>query len=102
MCDPRTTSRLTSSDAFDLTRAIRCARKHPKAEIVDLLLDQTIFAGVGNIIKNEVLFRTRTSPFKTIRDLSPRRLRAIVADARAFSFRFLDGHTTAAVAVVSA
>jgi endonuclease VIII len=70
--------------------ALKKVRTFPDAEIADVLLDQTIFAGVGNIIKNEVLFRTRTSPFTTVRDLSPRALRAIVADARTFSLRFLE------------
>jgi len=65
-------------------------RRHPDAEIADVLLDQNIFAGVGNIIKNEVLYRTRTSPFTRVRALPPSRLRAIVADARVFSFRFLE------------
>ena len=78
------------SQTFDVTKAVRRAKKHPDAEIADVLLDQAIFAGVGNIIKNEVLFRTRTSPFTKIRDLPPRRLRAIAVDARAFSFRFLE------------
>ena len=55
-----------------------------------MLLDQGIFAGVGNIIKNEVLFRMGTSPFATVAELSPRMRRAIVHDARAFSFRFLE------------
>ena len=77
------------SDAWNHRAAMRKVRRHPRAEIADLLLDQSIFAGVGNIIKNEVLFRTRTSPFTLARDLSSRRLRAIVDDARAFSFRFL-------------
>ncbi len=70
--------------------AMRKVREHPGASIADVLLDQSIFAGVGNIIKNEVLFRTRTSPFTTVRRLSSARLRAIVDDARAFSFRFLE------------
>jgi endonuclease-8 len=70
--------------AFDKTRA------HGRAAIADVLLDQSIFAGVGNIIKNEVLFRTRTSPFTRVGRLSDARLRAIVEDARAFSFRFLE------------
>jgi endonuclease-8 len=78
------------SDAFDATRAIRRAKAHPDEQIADVLLDQTIFAGVGNIIKNEILFRTRTSPFTRVRNLAPRQLRAIVVDARAFSFRFLE------------
>jgi endonuclease-8 len=77
------------SDAWDARAAMRKVRRQPDAEIADVLLDQSIFAGVGNIIKNEVLFRTRTSPFTKVRDLSSRRLRAITDDARAFSFRFL-------------
>ena len=75
---------------WDPRAAARRVRQHPAASIADLLLDQSIFAGVGNIIKNEVLFRTRTSPFAKVRDLSSRRVRAIVDDARTFSFRFLE------------
>ncbi|HEX5070204.1 MAG TPA: hypothetical protein VFV78_08295 [Vicinamibacterales bacterium] len=75
---------------WDARAARQRVRRHSGALIADVLLDQSIFAGVGNIIKNEVLFRTRTSPFARVRDLSPRRLRAIVDDARAFSFRFLE------------
>lgn len=78
------------SPTWDPKAAARKTRRHPDAEIADVLLDQTIFAGVGNIIKNEVLFRTRTSPFATVRSLSPKTLRAIVEDARVFSFRFLE------------
>ena len=78
------------SDAWDARAAMRKVRHQPEAEVADVLLDQSIFAGVGNIIKNEVLFRTRTSPFRRVRDLSSRRLRAIVNDARTFSFRFLE------------
>src|SRR4051812_20983933 len=51
------------SDTWDPRAAFRKARAFPRGEIADVLLDQAIFAGVGNIIKNEVLFRTRTSPF---------------------------------------
>jgi endonuclease VIII len=78
------------SEAWNARAAMRRVRRHPDAEIADVLLDQSIFAGVGNIIKNEVLFRTRTSPFTIVRDISSRRLRAITDDARQFSFRFLE------------
>ena len=80
----------TLAPTWDPSRALREARRHPDAEIVDVLLDQSIFAGVGNIIKNEVLFRTRTHPRTRVRDIPPRRLKAIVADARTFSERFLE------------
>jgi endonuclease-8 len=78
------------SDSWDPRAAIRKVQKHPTAQIGDVLLDQSIFAGVGNIIKNEVLFRTRRSPFAKVSSLSPVSLRQIVADARVFSFRFLE------------
>ena len=78
------------SDDWDARAALAKVRTFPRAEIADVLLDQAIFAGVGNIIKNEVLFRTHVSPFAKVADISDRKLRAIVADARAFSFRFLD------------
>ena len=78
------------SDEWDPRAALAKLRTFPRSEIADVLLDQEIFAGVGNIIKNEVLFRTRVSPFARISDISDRKLRAIVADARTFSFRFLE------------
>jgi endonuclease-8 len=78
------------SETWDPKAALTKARQHPRAEIADVLLDQTIFAGVGNIIKNEVLFRTRTSPFTKVGKLSARTLKAIVAEARVFSFHFLE------------
>ena len=80
----------TLSPVWDAARAVRQVRTHPDAEIADVLLDQTIFAGVGNIIKNEVLYRTRTNPRATVRTIPVRQLRAIVADVRVFSKRFLE------------
>jgi endonuclease-8 len=78
------------ADEWDPRAALQKVRRHPRAEIADVLLDQSIFGGVGNIIKNEVLFRTRTSPMARVGRLSARRLKQIVEDARAFSFRFLE------------
>lgn len=78
------------SDDWNARAALAKVRTFPRAEIADVLLDQAIFAGVGNIIKNEILFRTRVSPFAKVADISDRKLRALVADARTFSFRFLE------------
>jgi len=91
--DARETYDFTSdvlSDRWDPGAALKKVREYPRAEIADVLLDQAIFAGVGNIIKNEVLFRTRTNPMTRVDRLSTRRLKAIVEDARTFSFRFLE------------
>jgi endonuclease VIII len=78
------------SEEWSPRGALKKVRAFPGAEIADVLLDQAIFAGVGNIIKNEVLFRTRVSPFAKVGEISDAKLRAIVADARTFSFRFLE------------
>jgi endonuclease VIII len=78
------------SESWNRRSALRKVRTHGREEIADVLLDQSIFAGVGNIIKNEVLFRTRTSPFTKVNRLSPTQLRRIADEARVFSFRFLE------------
>lgn len=78
------------SPAWSARKALGRMRRFPEGQISDVLLDQSVFAGVGNIIKNEVLFRMGTSPFATVAEISPQARRAIVHDARAFSFRFLE------------
>ncbi len=62
----------------------------PNAYACDALLNQNIFAGVGNIIKNEVLFRIRLHPLSLIGALSPRKRNELVAQARQYSFEFLE------------
>ncbi|HET9825910.1 MAG TPA: endonuclease [Chitinophagaceae bacterium] len=62
----------------------------PKSLVCDALLDQNIFAGVGNIIKNEVLFRIRVHPKTRVGDLPPRKLTQLVHEARQYSFDFLE------------
>ncbi len=64
-------------------------RAAPDTLACDALLDQAIFAGVGNIIKNEVLFRIRVHPLSTIGALPPTKLRELVAQAREYSVDFL-------------
>jgi endonuclease-8 len=78
------------SPSWDAAAARRKLRKRPDLLICDALLDQEIFAGVGNIIKNEVLFRVRVHPLSTIGALPAVKLRAVVEQARQYSFEFLD------------
>ncbi len=77
------------SDQWNAARALKKLRAAPDTLVCDALLDQTIFAGVGNIIKNEVLFRIRVHPLSTIGGLAPAKLRELVAEARQYSFDFL-------------
>jgi endonuclease-8 len=71
-------------------RALKKLRAAPDTLACDALLDQTIFAGVGNIIKNEVLFRIRVHPLSNVGALAPAKLRELVAQARQYSFEFLE------------
>lgn len=57
--------------------------------VCDALLDQDIFSGVGNIIKNEVLFRIGVQPESLIGNLPESKLNALVKEAREYSFDFL-------------
>lgn len=78
------------ADAWDASAARAKLRRMPQSFICDALLDQNVFAGVGNIIKNEVLFRVRVHPLSAIGALPPAKLRAIVDQARKYSFEFLE------------
>ncbi len=77
------------SDSWSPARALKKLRAAPAMLACDALLDQAIFAGVGNIIKNEVLFRIRVHPLSAVGALPAAKLRALVAQARAYSFDFL-------------
>jgi endonuclease VIII len=78
------------SDLWDARAARRKLRAMPEALVCDALLDQNVFAGVGNIIKNEVLFRIRLHPLSKVGALPPRKLAQLVDEARRYSFDFLE------------
>ena len=78
------------SDAWDPALARRKLAAMPEMLVCDSLLDQNVFAGVGNIIKNEVLFRTRVHPLSRVGKLPPRKLRELIEQARLYSFEFLN------------
>lgn len=77
------------SDCWDPRLARAKLRGMPDTLVCDALLDQTVFAGVGNIIKNEVLFRIRLHPLTRVGALSAYKLRQLVAQARGYAFEFL-------------
>ncbi len=57
--------------------------------ICDALLDQDIFAGSGNIIKNESLFRARIHPESLCGKIPGDKLQALLKDVVKFSADFL-------------
>ncbi|HSQ43922.1 MAG TPA: DNA-formamidopyrimidine glycosylase family protein [Ginsengibacter sp.] len=65
-------------------------KRIPDTLVCDALLDQNIFAGVGNIIKNEVLYRTRLHPENKLKDIPSRKINELIKEARTYSFDFLN------------
>lgn len=78
------------SDAWNPAKARKKLKKIPDSLVCDALLDQTIFAGVGNIIKNEVLYRIRLHPETKVGDIPSRKLTDLINEARKYSFDFLE------------
>ncbi|MGA6099466.1 DNA-formamidopyrimidine glycosylase family protein [Stutzerimonas marianensis] len=77
------------SDAWDSRATLKKLRARPRLLACDALLDQTLFSGSGNIIKNEVLFRTRIHPLSLIGELPAAKLRELTREVRTYSFEFL-------------
>jgi endonuclease-8 len=78
------------SDAWDPKKAKKKLKEVPGMLVCDALLTQDIFAGVGNIIKNEVLFRIRVHPLSTVGALPVKQLDLMIKEARNYSFDFLE------------
>lgn len=76
-------------DHWKPLKALRRLRSQPEQMISDVLLDQKIFSGVGNIIKNEVLYRCRVHPESLVKNIPEAKLKAIVKECRTYSFDFL-------------
>jgi endonuclease-8 len=78
------------SEHWDAALARKRLRAKPDMLVCDALLDQNIFAGVGNIIKNEVLFRIKVHPLSAVGALPAAKLRELVKEARQYSFDFFE------------
>lgn len=78
------------SDAWDPQKAEKKLKAKPQMMVCDALLDQDIFSGVGNIIKNEVLFRIGVQPESLVGNLPSKELKELIKEARNYSFDFLE------------
>lgn len=77
------------SDAWNPEIAMEKLKAAPGMYVCDALLDQNIFSGSGNIVKNEVLFRTGIHPLSKLGEIPEDKLREIVEETRNYSFDFL-------------
>ena len=77
------------SDVWNPKAVKQKLQQIPNALVCDALLNQNIFTGVGNIIKNEVLFRTRIHPESLVGQLPAKKINELIKEARNYSFDFL-------------
>ncbi|HTB05383.1 MAG TPA: DNA-formamidopyrimidine glycosylase family protein [Bacteroidia bacterium] len=78
------------NDAWVPVKARKKLEAVPNMLICDALLDKDIFAGVGNIIKNEVLYRVYVHPESKVGKIPANKLKEIIKEARNYSFEFLE------------
>jgi endonuclease-8 len=65
----------------DLETMTANLRRDPRREIGDVLLDQRLVAGIGNLWKAEALWEARVSPWRSVAGVSDVELRAVLTAA---------------------
>lgn len=78
------------SSQWDSKKALQSLKNCQNNEIGDVLLDQSLFSGVGNIIKNEALFLAKKKPTTLVKNISNADLRKIVNITQQFSHQFYE------------
>ncbi len=76
--------------SFDPKQVLNHIKENPDELVCDLLLDQKVFSGVGNIIKNEVLFRIKVHPKSKSGNLPLGKKRELIKEAVHYAFQFLE------------
>jgi endonuclease VIII len=71
------------------SKALKKVQAHPESMICDLLMDQSIFSGVGNIIKSESLFRAGIHPESKAGEIPLPKVKKLIRDAKDYTFEFL-------------
>ena len=70
------------AEGFDPREAAARAAEHPRRRIADVLLDQRVAAGIGNIWKSESLFACSIDPRTEVGTLAAEQIAAVYAAAR--------------------
>lgn len=58
-----------TSSMYDFVRKVESPKARKKT-VAEALMDQSLFAGIGNYIKCEMLYRCRVSPYRRVSDLT--------------------------------
>lgn len=70
------------SPAFDPAETMRRMVGRPEEAVADVLLNQSVLAGVGNVFKSEICFVTGIHPYCPVSALTPAQAQSLIAAAR--------------------
>ncbi|XP_054648551.1 endonuclease 8-like 3 isoform X2 [Dunckerocampus dactyliophorus] len=76
------------SPKFSFSCSVEAVRRHGGRMLCDVLLDQAVMPGVGNIIKNEALFDVGLHPAVKVEQLSEEQVQHLVKMTRDFTVLF--------------
>jgi endonuclease-8 len=72
------------AESFDAGEALRRMKERPAQLVADVLLNQRVMAGIGNVYKSEVLFSCGINPFSPIARLTDDEMASLIAAGRRF------------------
>ena len=78
------------SDEWNHKKALKAIEAKPDAMICDLLMNQDIFSGLGNIMKNEILFRCRLHPELKVSTLDKKERSLLVKESKKYAQDFYE------------
>jgi endonuclease-8 len=77
------------SSQWSAAYVLKKMKEHENETIGDLLMNQKIFTGVGNIIRNEVLYRARVHPLTLVKNMPVETSRKLLKEVRKYAKEFL-------------
>ncbi len=78
------------SEEWNPNKILNLVKLQPYTLVCDVLLDQQVFTGSGNIIKNEVLYRVKIHPDALIKDVPLKKLKALIMETANYAFEFYE------------
>ncbi|XP_056117829.1 endonuclease 8-like 3 isoform X1 [Rhinichthys klamathensis goyatoka] len=76
------------SPKFSFSRVVEAVKRESARMLCDVLLDQAVLPGVGNIIKNEALFDSGLNPAVKVKQLTSEQVHHLVKMTRDFTLLF--------------
>ncbi len=77
---------------FSTSQILPRARSHGKTTIAEVLMNQSVVCGIGNVYKSEALFVCRQDPFESLESVDDARLTQILETAARLMQRNLFGY----------